>query len=238
MYGAFPVPVGSGYRSGYLARPDKAGRYPTVLLLPGLEGTTAHEKSVARGFARKGIATVVVDLYPPDAGTGHATGIAAYNALTDGEALRSLDEAAQFLESPDVDWSQSDRLGLLGFDVGGRFALIAAAHRAWAASAAVISTPLTGDEQRRYPVADMLEHVPVPVLGLYGAADDLIAAESVDEAQSRNQSGSWLLYEGAGHAFYDEAADEFDPAAAADASTRLAGFFTQTLPAAVLSELG
>lgn len=235
MYGSFPVPVGSGYRRGYVARPDKAGRFPTVIVLPGIEGTTAHEKAVSRGFARRGIAAVVLDLYPP---TGDRSGLDAYNALDDGEALRDLDETAQFLESPDVDWALSDRVGVLGLDVGGRFALIAAAHRPWVAAAAIASTPLTGDEQRAHPIADMLGHIPVPVLGLYGANDQLIAVESVDEAQSRNESGSWLLYEGAGHAFYDEASDDFDPAAAADASTRLAAFFAQTLPAAVMSELG
>lgn len=236
MYGAFPVPVGSGYRRGYGARPDKAGRYPTVIVVPGIDGTTANEKSFARGLARRGIAAVVVDLYS-STGTGRS-GLDSYNSLDDGEALRSLDETAGFLESPDVDWSLAQRVGVLGFDVGGRFALITAAHRQWVAAAAVVSTPLTGDEHRRFPIADMLAHLAVPVLGLYGANDSLIAVETIDEAQSRNGSGSWLLYDGAGHAFYDEAADEFDPAAAADATARLTGFFAQTLPAAVLAELG
>ena len=32
MYGNLTVSVGSGYRGGYLARPDQAGRWPVVVV--------------------------------------------------------------------------------------------------------------------------------------------------------------------------------------------------------------
>lgn len=237
MFNAFPVPVGSGYRNGYLVRPDKGGVFPTVIIFPGLRGTSSYEKSLARSLARHGLATVVVNPYPstpqdPD------EALAAYNALTDQAALHVLDETAQFLDSPDVNWAHAETVGVLGVDVGGRFALIGAAHRSFVASCAVISSPLTGDEHRSFPVAEMLEHVPVPILGLYGAEDDLIAAESVDEAQRRNPSGSWLLYENAGHGFGDDGSSDFDSGAAADSVARLVAFFTATLPMAAEAELG
>ena len=237
MYGGFPVPVGSGYRNGYIARPDKAGRFPTILVVPGLPGVTAHEKATARAFARRGIATVVVDCYPSrPAGLDHA--LRLYHQLDDGEAVRVLDETVQFLASPDVDWSIPGRHGVLGNDVGGRFAIIAGASRPWVSSLALISAPLTGDESRRHQVAEVLEHLAVPVLALYGAADPLIVTDTVDEAQRRNQAGSWLLYENAGHAFADETSPDYDPAAAADALTRLLQFFASTLPAADIPDLG
>jgi carboxymethylenebutenolidase len=237
MYGGFPVPVGSGYRNGYIARPDKAGRFPTALILPGLVGLTAHEKATARSFARRGIATVVVDCYPVrPASSDDALGL--YHLLDDGEAVRILDETVQFLASPDVDWSIPDQHGLLGIDVGGRFAMIAGASRPWVASLALISTPLTGDESRRHQVADVLEHLAAPVLALYGAADPLIVPDTVDEAQRRNQAGSWLLYENAGHGFADETSPDYDAAAAADANARLVQFFKTTLPAPDVPDLG
>lgn len=237
MYGGFPVPVGSGYRNGYIARPDKAGRFPTVLVVPGLLGLSAHEKAVARALARRGIATIVVGCYPAQpAGDDHA--LRLYNQLDDGEAVRVLDETVQFLASPDVDWSIAGRHGVLGVDVGGRFALLAGATRPWVSGVALMSTPLTGDEGRRHQVADVLEHLATPVLALYGAADPLIAPETVDEAQRRNQAGSWLLYENAGHGFADEGSPDYDRAAAADAIARLIQFFTATLPAPEVPDLG
>ena len=98
--------------------------------------------------------------------------------------------------------------------------------------------PLTGDEDRELHVADYLGSLPVAVLGLYGESDPLIANETVDEAQSRNEHGQWLLYEGAAHDFWDEESDDYDPSAALDMEGRLLAFYRATLPEAVVEDLG
>lgn len=237
MYGPLPVSVGAGYRRGYLARPDRAGKFPTVILLPDLDGLGPHEKHVARRLARRGVAVLVVDPYV-DAPTNRDEALAAYNALTDGEALRTIDEIYDYLRSDDIDWAQTGRLGLLGLDVGGRFSLIGAAHRSWVGAAAVVSTPLAGDEDRQFQVGEILRHIAVPVLGLYGMDDELVDPESVDEAQTRNVTGQWLLYEGAGHAFLDEVGAEYHEASSEDALARLVDFFTTHLPTKSETNLG
>jgi carboxymethylenebutenolidase len=229
MYGPLTVSVGAGYRRGYLARPDQAGRFPTVILTPGLHGLTAHEKQVARRLARRGIAVLAVDLYPKPP-EDERQALHAYNSLPDAEALRTIDETYDYLRSDDIDWAQTGTLGLLGLDVGGRFALIGAAHRKWVGAAAVVAAPLTGDEERQFPAADLLRHIAVPVLGLYGADDTLVDADTIDEAQSRNVTGQWLLYDGAGHSFLDESDDEYHEASAEDASARITDFFLTHLP--------
>jgi carboxymethylenebutenolidase len=231
IYGSLAVPVGSHYRRGFLARPDRAGRFPVVVLAPGLGGVGSHARSMAHRLARRGFAVLAVDFAAHRPATADEA-LVAYQALTDGEAMRTLDETRRFVTNPDVDWARPETAGILGLDVGGRFALVTAAHRAWVGAAAVVATPLTGDEERDRPVAATLGHLAVPVLGLYGAADDLIAPETVDEAQRRNPTGTWLLYEGARHGFLDETGPDFDPAAAADAVMRLAEFFGRHLPAA------
>lgn len=237
MYAPLPVSVGAGYRRGYLARPDQAGRFPTVILTPDLDGLGAHEKHVARRLARRGLAVLVVDPYPT-APADRNEALAAYHDLTDGDALRTIDETYDYLRSEDIDWAQTERLGLMGLDVGGRFSLIGAAHRSWVGSVAAVSTPLTGDEDRQFQVADILRHIAVPVLGLYGMEDDLVDADSVDEAQDRNVTGQWLLYEGAGHAFLDEVGDDYHEASSEDALARLTEFFTTHLPKKTETNLG
>ncbi|MDX1448025.1 MAG: dienelactone hydrolase family protein [Acidimicrobiia bacterium] len=237
MYAPLPVSVGAGYRRGYLARPDQAGRFPTVILTPDLDGLGPHEKHVARRLARRGVAVLVVDPYV-DAPSDREAALTAYHALADAEALRTIDETYDYLRSEDIDWAQTDRFGLLGLDVGGRFSLIAAAHRRWVGAAAVVSTPLTGDEERQYQVADLLRHIPVPVLGLYGMEDELVHPDSVDEAQNRNATGQWLLYENVGHGFLDEVGPEYDEAATEDAIARMVDFFTLHLPQKQETNLG
>jgi dienelactone hydrolase len=149
-----------------------------------------------------------------------------------------LDELHQFLVSEDVTWNAGDRVGILATDVGGRFGLIKAATRDWVRSLAICYTPLTGDEDREHQVANYLDHLPIPVLGLYGSADDLIDNSSVDEGQRRNDHGQWLLYEGVGHGFLDVDGESYDEGAADDAFARLVAFFRASLPQADVEELG
>lgn len=234
MYGSYPVPVGAGWRPGYLSRPDRAGVFPMVVVVPDLDGLSSFEKDLCRAFARHGIAALTLDLYRNRSGDP----IHDYHSLSDRQAMTDLDEVHQFLASDDIDWTTAGAVGMLGLDVGGRFALAMAAHRSWVRALAVCYTPLTGDAEREIQVADLLDTLSVPVLGLYGADDDLISPETVDEAQRRNAAGQWLLYEGAAHGFLDIDGETFQQDAAADASQRLVQFFTQTLPPARRLETG
>jgi len=233
LFGSVPIPVGSGHRTGYVARPDEAGRFPTVVVVPGLNGLGSFEKDLCHRLARSGIAAISVGMYR------HGDDpLSSYAALTDSRASTDIDEVQEFVASDDVDWNISSELGVIGTDVGGRFALIKAATRDWARSVVVAYTPLTGDEEREHQVADYLDHLPIPVMGLYGTDDDLIDAGSVDEAQRRNPHGQWLLYEGAGHGFLDVTADGFDPSAADDGLARIVAFFTATLEPPIVEDLG
>jgi len=233
LYGRWPIPVGASHRNGYIARPDEAGRCPVVLVIPGLAGMGSFEKDTCRRLARAGFAAVSLDLY-----RRHDDPLAAYNELTDSRAQIDIDEVHEFLGSDDVEWNLGTEMGIFGTDVGGRFALIAAATRPWVKSAAVAYAPLTGDEEREHQIAEYLDHLPIPMLGMYGTDDELIDVGSVDEAQRRNEHGQWLLYDGAGHGFLDPNSDQFDQSAADDVFARLVAFFSATLPAPEIENLG
>ncbi len=235
MYGSQAVPVGTSYRPGYLARPDEAGQFPVVLIVPGLGGLGSAERAMARNLARNGVAALVVEVF---GGSNDDSRLTAYNSTSDRDAVLAVEEAAEYLQSDDISWAHTERFGLLGLDVGGRLVLAAAARRPWVGSVAVASTPLTGDDGRELQVADYLGSLGVAVLGLYGESDPLIANETVDEAQSRNDHGQWLLYEGAAHEFWDDESDDFDASAALDMDGRLVAFFRATLPEAEVEDLG
>lgn len=234
MYGSWPIPVGTAHRNGYIARPDEAGVFPVVIVVPGLNGLDSFEKDLCRQLARSGMAAVAIDLY----GAGGDDPLESYHMLSDTRALSDLDEVYEFVMSDDVAWNAGEKLGLLGLDIGGRFALAKAARSQWVGALACVGTPLTGDESREIQVADHLAHLPVPVLAMYGAEDELVDSATVDEAQARNGHGQWLLYAGAGHGFLDPTAEGYDAAAAGDAMERIKAFFQATLPKAEVEELG
>lgn len=233
LYGTWPIPVGASHRNGYIARPDEYGKVPVVFVIPDLDGLGSFEKDLCRRLAREGFAALTIDMYAEE-----GEPLDLYHALSDDQALHVLDELHQFLVSDDVVWNIDDAVGVLGVDVGGRFGLIKAATRDWVRSLALCYTPLTGDDEREHQVADYLAHLPVPVLGLYGASDDLIAPDTVDEAQRRNDHGQWLLYDAVGHGFLSIDSDGFDQSAADDGFARLVAFFRATLPEPDLEDLG
>lgn len=233
LYGTWPIPVGAGHRNGYIARPDESGRVPVVFVVPDLDGMGSLEKDLCRRLAREGFAALTIDIYGE-----RGDSLELYNSLTDDKALAVLDEMHQFVVSEDVEWNVEDRVGMLGIDVGGRFGLIKAATRDWVRSLAIGYAPLTGDEEREHQVAEYLDHLPIPVLGLYGAEDDLIDTGTVDEAQRRNDHGQWLLYDAAGHGFLDIDGEGFDQSAADDAFARLVAFFRASLAPAEIENLG
>lgn len=233
LYGTWPIPVGARHRNGYIARPDEAGRFPVVFVIHGLEGLTGFEKDLCRRLAREGFAALSIDLYGSE-----GEPLDLYSSTSDDDALFVLDELHQFVVSDDVGWNVDDRVGILGTDVGGRFGLIKAATRDWVRSLVIAYTPLTGDDDREHQVADYLDHLPIPVLALYGTDDELIDPSTVDEGQRRNEHGQWLLYEGARHGFLDVDGDNYDESAADDAMARILAFFKATLAPPEIEELG
>lgn len=146
LYGTYAVPVGSGFRRGYLARPDQAGRFPVVLVVPGAEGLGSSHKDLCRRLARHGMASVGVD--PAENGTG-----------------RDLDEAIDFVASNDIDWAIPDQLGVVSFGSGAAAAVRLAAHHP--AVRALVMVEASVDD----PLADALRSLACPVLGFYGAVD-------------------------------------------------------------------
>ena len=184
--------------TGTWPAPTRRGCSRSPSSFPGSTVSTASRRTCAGDSRRNGILALSLDFY-----RGKADPLEEYHDLSDSRALTDLDELHEFVVSDDLEWAVSDEVGIVGIDVGGRFGLIAAATRPWVRSLTLAYTPLTGDEDREHQVANFLDHLPVPVLGLYGAADELISPGTVDEAQNRNQHGQWLLYDGAGHDFLD-----------------------------------
>jgi carboxymethylenebutenolidase len=225
-------------RLGYWATLEGPPR-PGVVIIPDVWGVSDLYRRVAQRLAQEGFATLVVDLYryTGRAGLTPASVLPFIAQLDDGQALRAVQEAIDALAaSPAV---AGRKVGLIGFCMGGQYALLAACSCKGLAACAPFygmvryAAGLDPAKKPRQPL-DAVAELSCPLLGLYGAEDNLIPVADVEELKRRlsqtKRAHEVHIYPGAGHAFLnDTRADAYRPAAASDAWSRLVPFLGREL---------
>jgi carboxymethylenebutenolidase len=219
-------PAGSGTGMGLLVTPEGKGPFPAVLVIQEWWGVDDWIKNRARALAKEGYVALAVDLYHGKVTNKQEEAHQLVNGLDRDRALADLDGAFAFLASrPDV---RKDRIGAIGFCLGGGYALALATRQPrLAAVVAYYGLPPTD--------AAAIAKIQAPVLGNYGADDEGPSPEQVKTFEAALKKGGKSvdvkLYEGAGHAF----ANENNPwggyreAAAKDAWARTLRFFDANL---------
>jgi carboxymethylenebutenolidase len=100
----------------YDARPEKAGRYPIVVVISGFTGNSEHNKDVVRRFAQAGFYAIAPELYYREGGMqgknfqemGQISG-----KVTRAQYLGDIRAAADYAKQQP--WARADRLGVTGF---------------------------------------------------------------------------------------------------------------------------
>jgi carboxymethylenebutenolidase len=223
---------------GHWAAQDGPPR-PGVVIIPDVWGVSDLYRRVAERLANEGFATLVVDQYRYTGREGltPATVLPFIAGLTDGDVLRAVQDAIDALAaSPGV---AGRKVGLVGFCMGGQYALLAACTCKGLSAVAPFygmvryEAGLDPAKKPRQPL-DAIRDLSCPLLGLYGAEDALIPVADVEELKRRlaqtRHAHEVRLYPGAGHAFLnDTRPDAYRPEAAADAWSRLVPFLRSTL---------
>jgi carboxymethylenebutenolidase len=223
---------------GHWARLEGPPR-PGVVIIPDVWGVSDLYRRLAQRLAQEGFAALVVDQYRYTGREGlDASSVMPFIAqLSDPLVLRAVQEAIEALAaSPDV---AGRKLGLIGFCMGGQYALLAACACTGLSACAPFygmvryAAGLDAAKKPRQPL-DAIADLSCPVLGLYGAEDALIPGADVEELKRRlaqtKHAHEVHLYPGAGHAFLnDTRADAYRPEAAADAWARLVPFLRKHL---------
>jgi len=224
---------------GYWATPEEGSR-PGVVLVPDVWGLSKVYRDLAGRLAGEGFAVLVVDPYRK---TGAPqledveSALRWIRELPDPVVLETLQEAVDALAAhPAVLRSEpaGPKLGVLGFCMGGQYALLAACSCSGLSACVACYGMLRYEEgldparKPRSPL-EALADLRCPVLGLYGEEDALIPVEDVRELErALRQSGTSSevhLFPGAGHAFMNPARPEaYRPQTAEEAWSRLAPF--------------
>jgi carboxymethylenebutenolidase len=207
--------------SAYLARPKAAGSRPGVVVVHEATGVDEHIRDVARRFAAAGFTAIAPELYSrvgrPSADDRPAM-FAKMFGLRDEDIVADLVAAASLLhEREDSD----GRVGIIGFCMGGRSALLAACSSTafdatvdcWGGFALRATPDADTTPERPQPVADLLDQLHGRVYVVAGAEDQNPSPEDVGELRRRLEAAGKdvviEVYDDAGHAFFNDTREQF-----------------------------
>jgi carboxymethylenebutenolidase len=197
---------------GYLARPT-SGQGPGVIVIQEWWGLVDHIRDVCDRFAAAGFVALAPDLYhgvtvtePDEAGK-------AMMAMKMGQAARDMSGAVDEL----MRQSGADRVGVIGFCMGGGLALVLATQRPDAIAAVVACYGIIPwpDAQPDYAALS------AAYLGHFASEDDFFtpaAAEALGEQlRGLGKEAEIIVYPGTDHAFFNDTRPEVYNAEAAKA---------------------
>jgi carboxymethylenebutenolidase len=205
----------------YLARPDGEGPFPGVVIIHEIFGLNDNIKDITKRFASEGYAALAVDLF---ANRNRAVCMARIMGGTlrgspDRYGVPDLERALGVLAGqPYVD---ADRLGAIGFCMGGGFAI------AWACTDDRLKAvaPYYGANPR--PLSAVARSC--PVVGSYPEKDFTARSARKLEAELERHGipHDVRIYAGARHAFFNDHSRAHDPAASEDSWRRTLAFFEE-----------
>ncbi|MCX5740849.1 MAG: dienelactone hydrolase family protein, partial [Proteobacteria bacterium] len=128
------IPVGGGTMPGYLACPSTPGPHPAVIVWMEIFGVNAHIRDVTERVAKEGYVALAPNFFHRTAPTievgydeaGMDAGIKEMGALRADQMIADAQAAVAFLRArKDV---RGDRIGAMGFCIGGHMTYLTAAE--------------------------------------------------------------------------------------------------------------
>jgi len=217
-------PSNGGAAAGHLAVPA-SGSGHGVIVLQEWWGLVPHIEEVCDRFAAEGFTALAPDLYhgkttksPDDAGK-------LMMALNIEQVEKDLRGAVQYLLNHEA--TAGDRLGCVGFCMGGQLSLFAACKNP-AIGACVVYYGV--HPAVKPPLGDLQ----APVLGFFAEKDGSVTPDVVRDLEDRlraaGKNPDFHIYPGTQHAFFnDQRPEVYDAGAAGDSWKRMLGFYREQL---------
>jgi carboxymethylenebutenolidase len=218
------LPTADGLMPAYVCRPATGGPYPAVIVVMEAFGLNAHIKAVAERVAREGYVTIAPDFFyrfgsPVVPYEDVSRAIGYIQRLDDAALMAEMGVVIQHLKS--LEEVRADRIGIVGFCLGGRIAFLTACRHPAAVKVAIAF--YGGGIAADTPAAPLHDaaRIQSPVLCLFGDADRMIPMDQVrrleDTLRRLKKTFEVKVYAGAGHGFFCDDRPSFHPDAAADA---------------------
>ncbi len=223
--------------TGYYVTPSGKGRFPAVVVIMEAFGLNDYIKSICDRLAQAGYAALAPDFYHSAvySYTDRDRAIAKLKTLKDDVVMAELGKGIEFLgKRSEV---QSGGVGVMGFCMGGRYTFLANAVQATQVKAAVSfyggGIAANPDPLGRANLLSQVDKMSAPIMLMYGAEDKSISAEEhqqVAAALSKAKKRYALnVFPKAGHGFFSDRRDSYNPDASAEAWAMTLSFFDRHL---------
>ena len=232
--GEVKIPVSDGEIPGYRAMPAEGGPFATILVVQEVFGVHEHIKDICRRLAKLGYFAVAPALFAREGDVSQ---------LSMDEVMKVMGKVPEPQVATDLDataaWAAGTgkadiaRLGITGFCWGGRQVWLYAAHnpklKAAVAWYGVLQRPKS-ERTPRDPI-DLIAKIDVPVLGLYGGADQGIPMAQIqaleDAIKTAGKPCEIVVYPDTPHGFNADYRPSYRPEQAKDAWQRMQAWFKQ-----------
>jgi carboxymethylenebutenolidase len=231
---------------GYFAHAALDERTPAlagVVLIHDVWGLRDHPRHVARRLAGEGFAVLAIDLYRRERHVDITDPARWIRELSDPQAVADVQEGIDFLAGHAAVGGR--RVGVIGFCMGGMFALLAGCECRGLSAVVpfygmlshrhgLLYDPrgLDPAKKPREPL-DAVRDLRCPLLGLFAGRDEYVALADVEELRRRalatGQPAQIVVYPEAAHAFMNDTRPAFRPADARDAWARTIAFLREHL---------
>lgn len=211
-----PLPI-------YISIPDGEGPFPTVLLFMHRPGMDKPQQIICDDLAKAGYLAIGADSY--------RDGQLNQETYSDGSIFE--DFAITLTYAKTLENVIAERIGIIGFCMGGRHAYLSAAR--YSELKAVVSYygfPTRGDDPTNTPI-DLVSDMSMPILGIFGGQDPLIPMENVNSFKevllNASEENCVEVFEGVQHGFLSPSSPRHVPDAAAQAWMKTLEFYRKYL---------
>jgi len=237
-----PLSAG-GAMGGYLARPDGVEARPAVLVYMEIFGVNPHIREVVDRLAREGYVALAPDYFHRTGpgveygydDQGFAGGMKLLTALKADEMIADAKAAIAYLRGrKDV---RGDRIGAMGFCIGGHMTYLTACETDVRAAASFYGGGIAAPQGPggQASTVGRTGKIKGRLLCLFGGKDAFIPIDQVDairdafaKAKTRSEV---VVYPGADHGFFCDQRAAYQEKAAKDAWERVKKLFREELQA-------
>jgi carboxymethylenebutenolidase len=193
----------------FLSLPESDGPWPGIVVIHEGNGISPQLLRLCQRLAGEGYATIAPDLFFRTGGTEASDYATLMTALKPEEVLGDIRSSADTLRS-----LGSERIGVTGFCMGGRFTWSTALHAE--GFAAAVGFYGSG-------IADELGEPLCPTLLFFGGQDPYVPLAEIERIEAAHPDT--IVYPEAGHGFMRDGSDSYDEKSANDAWARTLAFF-------------